>query len=39
MPESDLLGSDLVVSDLLDSVDGVFPGGVVDDALFELSVL
>ncbi|GDX28839.1 hypothetical protein LBMAG13_12640 [Actinomycetes bacterium] len=31
--------SDLVVSDLLDSVVGVFPGGVVDDVLFELSVL
>ena len=31
--------SDLVVSDLLESVDDVFPGGVVDDVLFELSVL
>lgn len=39
VPESDLVGSDFVVSDLPDSVDGVFPGGVVDDALFELSVL
>lgn len=39
VPESDLVGSDLVDSDLLDSGDGVFPGGVVDDVLFELSVL